>query len=143
MKGRIGGVLAVAAVFAVAAAAVSPGNGNSAGGLCRRNGWTSFLRVDDSSSARAGGCLSYGAQGGMMLGKIQSQLDCEGTGGTFSIDPETDLTATGNVGFLWSCNGVQLRPETTALSTLAHDCFADGGLALISLESPASSCFRL
>jgi hypothetical protein len=119
MKGRIGVLLAVAAVFAVTAAAVSARNGNSATKLCHKNGWMSLLRADGSSFADQGACVSYGAQGGTLIRKTQSQLDCEHTGGTFSIDPETDLTATGNSGFLWSCNEVQLRPDTTALSTIA------------------------
>jgi hypothetical protein len=143
MKRKTGVVLAVAVVFAVTAAAASAGNGNSEAKPCRKNGWTSLMRSDGTSFAGQGACISFAAHGGTIIRKTQSQLDCEGTGGTFSIDPETDFTATGNAGFLWSCNGVQLRPETTALSTLAHDCFADGGLALIALESPASSCFRL
>jgi len=145
MKRRTGVLLAVAVVFAVTAAAVGARNGksNSATKPCQKNGWTSLLRADGSSFAREGECVSYVAQGGTIIRKTQSQLDCEGTGGTFSIDPETDLTATGNAGFLWSCDGVELRPDTTALSTLAHDCFADGGLALIALGSSASSCFRL
>jgi hypothetical protein len=93
-----------------------------------------MTRPDGSSFANQGDCVSYGAHGGTLVAKSQSQFDCESFGGTFS---------TGTTPFLWTCRGVVSTGTVDwnqKFDQLAADCVADalaaGFLSSITSAGP-------
>ena len=147
--GRMGLALLATAVVCLGQTAVaSAGGGNSANAkLCQKGGWQTLLRSDGSSFANQDACVSYAGQGGTLVKEIQSKIDCQAFGGTYSTDPATNQVDVGpGATFLWSCNGFT---DSTAggpnFDALANDCTLDGGnlFRALGLTSPfPSSCFK-
>jgi hypothetical protein len=121
-------LVVLCAVFALAVAVASAGDGNSANAkVCQDGGWKTFVRSDGTSFANEGECVSWAAFGNTLVAK--SKFDCEYFGGTY---------ATGTAPVLWTCNGWLNSGREDALlkeSTLAQDCFADGGVRFETIYS--------
>ena len=59
--------LVLALALAVSASSALAGGGNSANAkLCQKGGWTNWVRVDKTSFANQGDCVSYSARGGTL-----------------------------------------------------------------------------
>lgn len=99
MGGRVRGraLAALAAVTLVAglglaapaSAAPGGGNGGNSGNakLCQKGGWESLYREDGSTFANQDECVSYGAQGGVILDEPPGspyQQWCKSAGGTYT-----------------------------------------------------------
>jgi hypothetical protein len=100
--------------------------------------------ASDTATLRASGkkpaAVATASLTGASTARTQSQHDCASFGGTF---------ATGTGSTLWTCNGWPTSSREDFLakdSTLAHDCFAEGGS--FTLSSPSgptaadTACFR-
>jgi hypothetical protein len=94
------------------------GNAENAN-LCQNGGWQTLTRSDGSTFANQGDCVSYGAQGGTLVARSQSQLDCESFGGTFVV---------GTTPVLWTCVGLvstSVEAWNQKFIQLSDDCGAD------------------
>jgi hypothetical protein len=139
-------VLALVAVVWLAPAALADEGNSENAKACQKGGWALLTTSSGESFANQGDCVSYGAQGGTLVPKTQSQLDCESFGSVYSTDPATDLSGIVNLPggvFIWSCNGVRLTGAQ--FNTLTADCIADtnGLFAFGNANQSANySCFR-
>jgi len=146
MRMRTALALCAALVLTVGVAnATAGGGGNSANAKkCQKGGWTTLVRSDGSSFANQEACVSYAAEGGILVHKSKSQIDCESFAGAYSTNPATDQSGIPGGTFVWSCNGVTL-PISQFFATLASDCVADTNNSYAfgnANQSTNYSCFR-
>lgn len=81
------------------------------------------VHLDGSVIHEPDACVPYGAQGGVLISKTKSQVDCEFVGALFGTVNETGV---GFTHILWTCNGDGVGggyPD----AVLVPDCVADGG----------------
>jgi hypothetical protein len=131
MKLRMMVVLCAALALTVGVATATAGGGNSAiAKMCQKGGWKLLIRSSDGSSfANEEACVSYGAEGGTLIAKTKSQLDCEDLGGTFGPGPNLTITFPFTTVY-WVCNGYGTEDTTfdefyAMTQILSADCFAD------------------
>ena len=79
---RLLAALAVIALLAVVTAApmVAKDDGKSA---CKNGGWTTWVRADGSAFVDQGSCVSYVAEGGVLMPPTTFRSTCEGLGGGY------------------------------------------------------------
>jgi len=124
---RLGRLTLLAMVLLTLAVSASARGGNAANAkLCRKGGWMTWVRADQTPFLNQGDCVSYAAKGGTLTPKSAAQASCEGLGGTFGTDPDSDLErlVPGSV-TLWTCNQLSVSP--VALEPLSVSCTDAGG----------------
>ena len=148
MKKFICGLLVVAATAALMVPLALAGGGNSdAAKACQQDGWKNLARQDGTSFKNTGDCVSYAAQGGVLVAKSTggsenfSGFGDQSQPTTFSggtIDPA--LYAAG----LYPAGGAILvaGPYFNGFATGTHFLFTGLGVnqAKLTLTNPASRC---
>jgi len=123
MRG-LGLMLCAAAVSAVFVSAATAGGGSNAANAkkCQKNGWTTWVRADQTPFASEQACTSYAAKGGVLTApNSAAQTTCESVGGTY---------VAGSGSNLWRCDGWPEGDPSTwqqRTDTLSDQCFADLG----------------
>ena len=119
----VAGVLAVAVSVVGAGPAVAAKGGNSDNAhRCQKGGWESAFTTTGGTFANQGDCVSYGAQGGTVLGPFAGLDACEGIGGTFvpsGAHPVPGVT------ILWFCRNYPVPPNPDVPEVLSQACSTD------------------